>query len=154
DYEIEIAQQAAIADPVPAVVMDGITLDVRPTISADRRYVTLELRPTVARLVDPISANVQVVDTVNAGIVVIETPHLRIQRLKTTVTIPDEGTILIGGLTETQAVDSHADVPFVNKIPIISALFGRKAEGKQRRSLLILVRAKITLMEEEERKRH
>ncbi len=153
DYEIEIAQQAAIADPVPAVVMDGITLDVRPTISADRRYITLELRPTVARLVDPISANVQQVDTVNAGIVIIETPHLRIQRLKTTVTIPDEGTILIGGLTETQSVDSHADVPFVNKIPIISSLFGRKAQGKQRRSLLILIRAKITLMEEEERKR-
>ncbi len=154
DYEIEIAQQAAIADPVPAVVMDGITLDVRPTISADRRYITLELRPTVAVLVDPISANVQVVDTVNAGIVIIETPHLRIQRLKTTVTIPDEGTILIGGLTSTQAVDSHADVPFINKIPIISTFFGRKAQGKQRSSLLILIRAKITLMEEEERKRH
>ena len=47
DFDIEIAQDAAIADPVVGTFQDGIALDVRPTISADRKYITLEMRPTV-----------------------------------------------------------------------------------------------------------
>ena len=50
DYDIQIATAAVAPDPIPDVVSDGITLDVRPIVSSDRRYVTIELRPTVASL--------------------------------------------------------------------------------------------------------
>ena len=53
DFDVEIAQAAVIADPIVDVVKEGVILDVRPTISSDRRFVTLELRPTVATLVRP-----------------------------------------------------------------------------------------------------
>ena len=45
DFNVEIAQAASIADPIVNIVQDGVTLDVRPVVSADRRFITLELRP-------------------------------------------------------------------------------------------------------------
>ncbi|MCB9870819.1 MAG: hypothetical protein H6837_13265 [Planctomycetes bacterium] len=54
DFEVEIAQAAAVANPVIGVVKDGVALDVRPVVSADRRFITMELRPTVLDLVLPI----------------------------------------------------------------------------------------------------
>ena len=44
DYDVEVAQTAFIADPLVDIVQDGLVLDVRPTVSHDRKYVTLELR--------------------------------------------------------------------------------------------------------------
>ena len=55
DYEVEIAQASNIANPVIQTIQDGVVLDVRPVVSADRRFVTLELRPTVALLTRPIA---------------------------------------------------------------------------------------------------
>ena len=54
DYEVEIAQNSNIANPVVQTIQDGIVLDVRPVVSQNRKYVTLELRPTVAVLTRPL----------------------------------------------------------------------------------------------------
>lgn len=155
DYDIEIAQQAVIADPIPATLQDGITLDVRPTVSADRRYVTLELRPTVARLQRDIEDSFIDVDVTGGNgqglLVRIETPDMDIERARTTVTIPDGGTILIGGLTDIFDDQSESNVPFLKDLPILNFFFSTKQEAQQRRSLLILVRAKIAIAEEIER---
>ena len=155
DYDIEIATDAIIADPIPATLQDGITLDVRPTVSADRRYITIELRPTLARLVQDIEQsfiNVDVTGGNGAGLLVkIETPDMQIERVRTTVTMPDGGTILVGGLTDIFDDDSNSNVPFLSKIPILNFFTSQKQTGRQRRSLLVLVRAKITIAEEDER---
>ncbi|KAF0245380.1 MAG: hypothetical protein FD180_1695, partial [Planctomycetota bacterium] len=49
DYDIEIAQAAAVADPVSTRVLDGAVLDVRPTLAPDGATVLLEIRFTCAR---------------------------------------------------------------------------------------------------------
>src|SRR5690606_7465184 len=41
-------------DVTPGVVNSGVVLDVEATVSADRRYVTLTLRPSLATVVQPI----------------------------------------------------------------------------------------------------
>ncbi|MBI3097915.1 MAG: hypothetical protein HYY93_06655 [Planctomycetes bacterium] len=164
DYDVEVAADAVIADPIPGTVQDGITLDVRPTISADRKYITLELRPTVAVLdPPPVISGIyplfvqtflgqNTLQTLVAR-VQIETPRIRIQRVRTTVTMPDGGTLLVGGLTNVYDDRINSGVPVVSDIPIVSSLFDRKVEGKRKRSLLILIRAKIIIMEEEEARR-
>ncbi|HKD99683.1 MAG TPA: hypothetical protein VKE69_01630, partial [Planctomycetota bacterium] len=57
-YGVEIAQAASIADPQISIIQDGAVLDVRPVISADRKFVKLELRPTLASLRLPIEQRV------------------------------------------------------------------------------------------------
>ena len=39
DFDVEIAQAAVIADPIIEVIADGVVLDVKPVVSADRRFV-------------------------------------------------------------------------------------------------------------------
>lgn len=158
DFDIEIAQDAAIADPVVGTFQDGIALDVRPTISADRKYITLEMRPTVATQVQDITDSFVDIfpDPTRRAIplpVRIETPILRIQRVKTTVTVPDGGTLLIGGLTDVFDTSYNSEIPLASDIPIVSFFTSRRADASQRKSLLIIIKAKITIMEEEEDER-
>jgi type II secretory pathway component GspD/PulD (secretin) len=85
--------------------------------------------------------------------VTIETPVLRIERVRTTVTMPDRGTILLGGFTDYVEEDTISEIPILSQIPFLSLLTSRKLKGRRRYQLLILTRATITLMEEEEEAR-
>src|SRR5262245_49138088 len=103
DFEPEIAQAAVIAQPELANLESGVLLDVRAVASADRRFTTLELRPTVIDLVpdeqgNPLPQETVSLGTTNSSEVTIELPELRIQRLRTTATIPDGATLMLGGL--------------------------------------------------------
>ncbi|HZN62911.1 MAG TPA: tetratricopeptide repeat protein [Planctomycetota bacterium] len=161
DYDIQVAVAAAAADPIPSVVTDGISLDVRPIVSADRRFVTIELRPTVATLfpLPPQVFGINISVAIPGNVVtptltlLVETPILNVQSLRTTVIIPDRGTLLIGGLTVYFEEDAQSSIPLWRNIPILGNLGSEKVKGRQRRQLLILLRAKIIIPDEEERRR-
>ena len=146
DFDVEIAQAAAIGDPIVQTIRDGIILDVRPIVSADRRFITMELRPTVAELVRPIPTFQTSLAT--GPPVTIQVPELAISRVRTTVTMPDSGTLLLGGIKFFKDVMGESGIPIVRNIPIISFLFGRKAKTVQRRNLLILIKAEVVVPEE------
>ena len=149
DYDVEIAQGASIADPIISVVEDGVILDVRPVVSADRRFITLELRPTVAQLRRPI-------DTFNTTLgasgntVTIQLPELEISRVRTSVPMPDGGTVLLGGFKVHEQRDLRSGVPILNQIPLVSFLFERKGTYVTNRKLLILLTAHIVIPQEHE----
>ena len=155
DFEPEIAQAAVIAQPELDNVKEGVMLDVRAVASADRRFVTLELRPTVIDLVPDANGNVLPQQSVslgtqNASNVTIELPELRIQRLRTTATIPDGATLMLGGLKKTVDQDMNSGVPFISDIPIVGSLFSRNGEYTSKRKLIILLKASILNPEERE----
>jgi len=148
DFNVQIAQGASIADPMIQVVQDGVVLDVRPVVSADRRFITLELRPTVAELVRPIR---EVTTTLaNQSSVTIQLPELTVQRARTTVPMPDGGTIMLGGLKIHNEQRLESGVPILNRIPIVSFFFKRKGTYISNRKLLILIAAKIVIPAEHE----
>jgi general secretion pathway protein D len=150
DFDVEVAQTSSIADPIIGVIQDGITLDVRPTVSNDRRYITLELQPTVAKLVEPIPTFSTTLGSSFSP--VIQLPELRVQQARTTVRIPDGGSILIGGLKNISTVDRQSEIPVLAKIPILSFLFSRKGRSDEMSNLMILVRATITDLQEQEQR--
>jgi general secretion pathway protein D len=94
DFDVEVAQTAFIADPIIGIIQDGLTLDVRPTISHDRKYVTLELQPTIATLVRPIPTFQTSLGALTTP-VTIQIPELVIQKSQTTVKVPDGGSLVI-----------------------------------------------------------
>ena len=151
DFDVEVAQTSFIADPIVGIIQDGLTLDVRPTVSNDRRYITLELQPTVATLRRPIQEFATSLSSTFAT-VTIQLPELRLQQARTTVRIPDQGTILIGGLKEIRTVDRKSETPFLGKLPLLGTLFRRKGRSDEQSHLLILVRAEITDLVEQEEK--
>ncbi len=146
DYNVEIATAAAIADPIVQVVQDGVVLDVRPVISADRRFITLDLRPTVATLTRPIAEVATSLAT--SGTVTIQLPELELQRMRTVVSVPDGGTVLLGGLKLYEEQNLRSGVPILNKIPILSFFFDRKGTYVSKQKTLILLRAAIVIDDE------
>ncbi|MDZ4772319.1 MAG: hypothetical protein SGI72_04215, partial [Planctomycetota bacterium] len=148
DFDVEIAQAASIANPVVNVVQDGVVLDVRPVVSADRRFITLELRPTIANLRRPIREVVTTLGSQNS--VTIQLPEVEIQRVRTSIPMPDGGTVMLGGLKVSDKQDNKSGVPILNKIPIISFFFERKGQYVSNRKLLILLKAEIVIPQEHE----
>ncbi|MDA1194373.1 MAG: hypothetical protein O2894_04245 [Planctomycetota bacterium] len=149
DFDVEVAQTSFIADPIVGIIQDGLTLDVRPTVSNDRRYITLELQPTVADLLEPIPTFATSLAAAFAP-VIIQLPELRLQQARTTVRIPDRGSILIGGLKSITTVDRASETPLLAKIPVLSFLFSRKGRSDEVNHVMILVRAQITDLTAEE----
>ncbi len=149
DFDVEIAQAASIADPIISVVEDGVILDVRPVVSADRRFVTLEVRPTVAELRRPIRTFVTTL-AASGSSVTIQLPEVEKSMIKTSIPMPDGGTVLLGGQKIHENQDLRSGVPILNKIPILSFLFERQGTFVSNRKLLILLKAKIIIPGESE----
>lgn len=146
DFDVEIAQNAVIADPIIEVLAEGVVLDVKPVVSSDRRFITMQLKPTVTTLQRPLATF-----TTTLGIgtaVTIEMPELTIQRARTTVTMPDGATLILGGWKLVEDQDINSGIPYLNKIPILNVLFTRKGKYLNKQKLVILVRAKIVIPEE------
>ncbi len=160
DYDVQIATAAVALDPIVDVVSDGISLDVRPVVSADRRFVTLELRPTIATLfpappdIFRIITNVTVpgAPITDALPVTIETPIINIQRIRTTVVIPDKGTLMLGGLTTYFDENAETSIPVWRNLPLLGAIGSNKVKGLQRKQTLIICKVRIIIPGEEERR--
>ena len=82
--------------------------------------------------------------------VTIEVPELRKESLKTTVVMPDGGTLLLGGLKFFEEQDYQSGVPILQDIPIVSLLFSRKGKYTNMRDLIVLLKVDVLIMEEYE----
>ncbi|GAB4156854.1 MAG: general secretion pathway protein GspD [Planctomycetota bacterium] len=143
DFDVEVAQAAFIADPKVDVIQDGIVLDVQPVIQQDRKYVILQLQPTVAELTRPIPT----FTTSLAGStlpVTLQLPRLTVTNFSTTVRVPDGGSVLLGGLRQVLTKERRAEIPILAQIPIVSFFFKQEGTSDENKSLMVLVRATIT----------
>lgn len=151
DFDVEVAQASFIADPKVDVIQDGIVLDVQPVIQQDRKYIILNLTPTIAELSRPIPT----FTTSLAGStlpVTLQLPNLRVTSFATTVQVPDGGTVLLGGLRQVLTRERRAEVPLLSRLPLISFFFKQEGAADENRSLMVMVRAWITDIRETEGK--
>ena len=82
----------------------------------------------------------------------IELPQVTVTRVRTTATVPDEGTLLLGGQRLITEVEVETGVPVLSKIPILNRFFTNRLETKEEQSLLILCKPTILIQTEEEEK--
>jgi len=148
DFEVQSAAASAIANPVMDTILDGIVLEVVPTISNDRRFITIEVQPTVAELMLPIPTFVTTLGPSSA--VTIQIPELRIQSAKTTVRVPDGGAVVIGGLKTSRDVDRESSTPILGDLPLIGVLFRRKGRSVEQSNLVIVIKAHVVDLNDEE----
>jgi type II secretory pathway component GspD/PulD (secretin)/tetratricopeptide (TPR) repeat protein len=145
DYEPQVSTLAAAYDPIMGILTSGVVLDVRPIVSNDRKYVTLEMRPSLAQ--------VQTIRqfSIRPGLnIILQLPYVVLQKAETTVTAPDRGTIMITGFKDIQMRDLHSGVPFLEDIPVLNFFFTRKAKSDERKRLLMLVTPEIIDLAERE----
>ena len=156
DYEIS----GDSYDPVVRQFLVGVVLDVKPIVSSDRRYVTLELRPTVTELTNFVTRQIDTF-SINSGAQVnllvflsfpIQFPELSLQKVRTTATVPDGGIMLIGGLYKNVKFNAENGVPFMSDLPVVGRLFRWNVVDNAKSNLAILISPRIILFNEEEEK--
>jgi len=146
-----LAEGAIGFDPTINAVPVGATLDVKAAVSADRRYVQMDLRPQQAALGTPPFRFVPIFGSGGSKID-IELPQIIVQDYKTTVSVPDGGTLLLGGTKRYTETEAETGVPILSKVPILKRLFSNRASRRSAKNLLILIRPEIIIQAEEEDK--
>lgn len=145
----QVAEAAVAVQPVVAQANSGTVLNVEGTISADRRYVTLTVDfalsepPTFERF------QIQQGSGPSPGLF-IQLPTQSTQQVRTTVSVPDGGTVLLGGLKQVGEVEIEAGVPMLSKVPVLNRAFTNRSMVKDTRTLLILLKSKIIIQREAE----
>ncbi|MFW5724431.1 MAG: hypothetical protein ACOCWF_07710 [Halochromatium sp.] len=132
----------------------GDIIDVRPLVSADRKYVTLEVRPTSVLLKDVFVERVttvrQVNDVVFNSVYPVELPNIEVRSLRTTCMLPDKGSLLLGGYVRGLRQRTHSGIPVLSHIPFLGRLFGKNGIYDENRHLFFLVSVEILDLGERE----
>ncbi|WP_390889035.1 type II secretion system protein GspD [Rhodopirellula halodulae] len=169
--DFAVAQQ-----PVIVVLDEGTRLNVQGVVSEDKRFVRLTLIPTFSQIGEVNEFTFQGnsttrnssnrnVDTNGDGVVdeedeqeeesivqgtTVQQPTFAFTNVSTTVSVPDGGTILLGGIKRMSEGRNERGLPFLSKIPYVSRLFRNTAVGRQSSSLMMMVTPRIIIQEEEE----
>ena len=161
DLQPQVSQGAVAFDVTPGTVSEGVGLLVGGVILADRRYVMLDVRIQTSKYKEPFRTR-EVTAVVaggggSGGIVqsgstgsFIELPEATVQTVETTVTVPDQGTVLLGGQRVSSEVEVEAGVPVLSKIPILNRFFSNRAMTREESTLLMLIRPNIIIQDENE----
>lgn len=147
-----VSENVSAFQPVVGTVASGSVLDVEGTVSADKRYVNMTIQPTVSA----INGFTEYKGAVDAsgnpvpGSGTIQLPNITIQQLKCSVSVPDGGTLLLGGQRLAGEVEKEMGVPIISKIPVLNRLTSNRSLVRDEQSLLILVKPKIIIQREYE----
>ena len=148
-------------EPQIGRVSKGFVMALNGVVSADRRYVTMEVQAQLSEILDLVEfvgASQAVASgsggSVGGGVVQgnIQQPVLQTTQIRTGVTVPDQGTILLGGQRISNKVEIESGVPVLSKIPVINRFFSNRIEDKKESTLLILLKPTILIQNEEEEK--
>jgi general secretion pathway protein D len=165
--DFAVAQQ-----PVVVILSEGTQLNVQAVVSDDRRFVRLTLNPMFTQINDVdtftfegsrrrTSSNERtdaatgevIEDDTTSDIVVgttVQQPSFANTSVSTTVSVPDGGTILLGGIKRLRENRNEVGVPMLSKIPYVSRLFRNVGIGREATSLMLMVTPRIIIEEEEE----
>ncbi len=134
----------------------GSTLSITPTITKDKKYVLLNIVSNQTDLLRMRTLQVtQTNPNTTAGAPATVTtpvtvPETETSNVATRVSVPDRGTLLLGGHKLAATVNKEAGVPILSKIPILGRLFSNRSTIRDEKILLILVKPTIILQDETE----
>ncbi len=145
DLEPEFKIGKDTVDEEVPFVQSGFVLDVIPQVNSDGS-VTLTIVPGTRGIVFAQAQTVQI----NGVEVFIELPVFQRSTVETSVSVPDGGTILLGGIKRLAEGDVEHGLPVLSKIPYVSRLFTNTAAIQDSQSLMLMVTPRIIIQEEDE----
>jgi type II secretory pathway component GspD/PulD (secretin) len=140
----------------------GVAVTVQAIISADRRFVRLNLTPSLTALASatvplyPITTFITpVFEGGSQGQPIpftqfFQQPSFTEVSVQTTVAIPDGGTVLLGGLKTLAQGRNEFGPPVLSDIPYLNRLFKNVGIGQETRHVMLMVTPRIIINSEEE----
>ena len=167
---------AVAHQPIITLLPDGTNMNVQAVVSADRQFVKLRLVPYFTSITDVntftfsgaqstevttgsvLDDLLDIVDgsaddsdeellTSTTGITV-QLPTLAVTNVSTVVSVPDGGTVLLGGIKRTQEGRSEEGVPFLSNLPYVNRLFKNVGIGHETSHLMLMVTPRIIIQKE------
>lgn len=158
---IPIVQEGGVAfQPIPEPLEDGFTLLLHGVVSSDKRYVNLNVQFQTIEFIDFDTATVT--GQARGGTSFFEDmpgqafaaefslPEFNIQNIFASVSVPDKGTVMLGGWRNVREIEVETGVPVLSKIPFVNRFFTNRLTSKEEESLLILIRPEIIIQHEHE----
>lgn len=108
-----------------------LKLEVVPLINSERE-VTLDIVQEVNSVGNSTLIGGNSIPTINA------------RRIRTTVSVANEATIVLGGLVQETKEDSKTGIPILGKIPVLGKLFSNTKKSVNRTELVVLLRPTVT----------
>ena len=170
---------AVAHQPVISLLPDGTSLNVQATASHDRRFVRLSLVPFFSQITDVetftfdgstttrTASDSLLEDLLNMGGVdldggedefetvtqgtTVQLPVVSFTTINTVVSVPDGGTVLMGGVKRMREGRTERGVPFLSNVPYVNRLFKNVGIGRETQNLMMMVTPRIIIQEEEER---
>ncbi len=172
---------AAAQQPVIVVLSEGTFMTVQAVVSNDKRFVRLTVVPFFSKIGDVntfqfTGSQTTTTDTTRSGIqaaatdptklwnstadnttntksgTTVQLPTFSFVTVTTTVSVPDGGTVLLGGIKRLSEGRNEFGVPLLDKLPYINRLFKNVGIGRETQSLMMMVTPRIIIQEEEEEK--
>jgi general secretion pathway protein D len=169
-----VGEFAAAQQPVIVVLNEGTMMTIQAVVSEDRRYVRMTIVPFFTQIGDvdeftfegssSTTSSSASTDDDDDGKnesredseeesrsgVTVQLPSFSFVSVVTTVSVPDGGTVLLGGIKRLSEGRNEFGVPLLSKIPYINRLFRNVAIGRETDSLMMMVTPRIIIQEEEE----
>ncbi len=143
------------ANVIPTLVdhAQGVTWEARPIISFDRKYVTIRLRPEISELSSVRLDTVNVTTTYGDSerllwTINLQNPVMETTKFETNATVPDGGTIMVGGYLTDARNESMSGVPVLSSLPYAGRLFRTTYDHREGRNRVIMVTARIVELED------
>ncbi len=140
--------------PEVSSVGEGVAIEIVPTVSADRRYITLNFRLGIQKIREILQ--VEGVEVVvgggPAGSLPIELPTVWTNRDGGTATFPDGGSIMVTTIATNEDARGEGGVPILSDVPVVGRLFSGRGFQKERETILLFLNGEMVLLDEEERK--
>ncbi|TWT37905.1 outer membrane porin HofQ [Posidoniimonas corsicana] len=169
-----VGEFAAAQQPVIVVLSEGTLMNIQAVVSDDRRYVRLTVVPFFSQIGDvdtftfegssstsssssstdddgdgDDNSNDNSTDNFTAG-TTVQLPTFSFVSVSTTVSVPDGGTVLLGGIKRLSEGRNEVGVPLLSKLPYVNRLFKNVGIGRETDSLMMMVTPRIIIQEEEE----
>ncbi|MBN2217694.1 MAG: hypothetical protein JW719_10005 [Pirellulales bacterium] len=166
---------AAAQQPVIVILSEGTFMTVQAVVSHDRRFVRLTVVPFFSQIGDVNTftfsgRTTSLIDTSTEGNTstpddatkennvrqttsegtTVQLPTFSTISVSTTVSVPDGGTVLLGGIKRLSEGRAEYGTPILNKIPYLNRLFRNVGIGRETQSLMMTVTPRIIIQEEEE----
>jgi len=124
-------------------VVTAAQLGGPPTTTYVDAFLRLQVTPQITNE-NTIFLNVDVENTTpNFGVQVQGNPELQTQQATTQVLVSDGGTIVIGGVIQTNDSINTAQVPLLGDLPILGNIFKRKTVSTQTNELIFFITPRI-----------
>jgi len=164
---------AVAHQPIIVVLGEGTTMSVQAVVSNDKRFVRLTMVPFFSRIGEVEEFTFDGETTTSSGETVldpdgnpvnrdnavsttrgttVQLPTFNFTSVSTTVSVPDGGTVLLGGIKRLAEGRSERGIPILAQLPYVSRLFKNVGIGRDTESLMMMVTPRIIIQEEEEKR--